>query len=137
MARAQLRHGVVADPRQVEPDVAGREVLDRRIGQRDDLAIVTELVHLAETLIEIEQLFDAAQPRPDIAELRPEAAHLLEELVREDVAVDVDDRVVGHGESPDHTLGVMAGLVPAIHVFATAKKDVDARDKPGHDVERF
>ena len=29
---------------------------------------------------------------------------------------------------------VMAGLVPAIHVFATVrKKDVDARDKPGHD----
>jgi hypothetical protein len=27
---------------------------------------------------------------------------------------------------------VMAGLVPAIHVFA-AKKDVDARDKRGHD----
>jgi len=29
---------------------------------------------------------------------------------------------------------VMAGLVPAIHVFgATGKKDVDARDKRGHD----
>src|SRR5438477_194452 len=29
---------------------------------------------------------------------------------------------------------VMAGLVPAIHVFgSTAKEDVDARDKPGHD----
>jgi hypothetical protein len=35
----------------------------------------------------------------------------------------------------------MAGLVPAIHVLATfpeerrgfPKKDVDARDKPGHD----
>jgi hypothetical protein len=28
----------------------------------------------------------------------------------------------------------MAGLVPAIHVFARdVKKDVDARDKPGHD----
>jgi hypothetical protein len=29
----------------------------------------------------------------------------------------------------------MAGLVPAIHVLAAAKKDVDARDKPGHDEE--
>jgi hypothetical protein len=29
---------------------------------------------------------------------------------------------------------VMAGLVPAIHVFGPRrKKDVDARDKPGHD----
>jgi hypothetical protein len=29
---------------------------------------------------------------------------------------------------------VMAGLVPAIHVLQTGdKKDVDARDKPGHD----
>jgi hypothetical protein len=28
----------------------------------------------------------------------------------------------------------MAGLVPAIHVLASnAGKDVDARDKPGHD----
>jgi hypothetical protein len=28
----------------------------------------------------------------------------------------------------------MAGLGPAIHVFlAVAAKDVDARDKPGHD----
>jgi hypothetical protein len=28
----------------------------------------------------------------------------------------------------------MAGLVPAIHVLQTVdKKDVDARDKPGHD----
>jgi len=31
--------------------------------------------------------------------------------------------------------GVMAGLVPAIHVFLAEghKKDVDARDKRGHD----
>jgi hypothetical protein len=30
----------------------------------------------------------------------------------------------------------MAGLVPAIHVFASKKKeDVDARDEPGHDEE--
>jgi hypothetical protein len=27
----------------------------------------------------------------------------------------------------------MAGLVPAIHVFSAHKKDVDARDKRGHD----
>ena len=31
-------------------------------------------------------------------------------------------------------LSVMAGLDPAIHVFAWAStQDVDARDKPGHD----
>jgi hypothetical protein len=28
---------------------------------------------------------------------------------------------------------VMAGLVPAIHVFSLRRKDVDARDEPGHD----
>jgi len=27
----------------------------------------------------------------------------------------------------------MAGLVPAIHVLPLATKNVDARDKPGHD----
>jgi hypothetical protein len=32
----------------------------------------------------------------------------------------------------------MAGLVPAIHVLVTAsKKDVDARDKPGHDEHMY
>jgi hypothetical protein len=31
----------------------------------------------------------------------------------------------------------MPGLVPGIHVFAAAyKKDVDGRDKPGHDNDR-
>jgi hypothetical protein len=34
-------------------------------------------------------------------------------------------------------LSVMAGLDPAIHAFlADEKKDVDARDKPGHDEGR-
>jgi hypothetical protein len=28
----------------------------------------------------------------------------------------------------------MAGLVPAIHALPRATKNVDARDKPGHDV---
>jgi hypothetical protein len=30
----------------------------------------------------------------------------------------------------------MAGLVPAIHALSVGKEDVDARDKPGHDVVR-
>jgi 2-oxoglutarate/2-oxoacid ferredoxin oxidoreductase subunit beta len=28
---------------------------------------------------------------------------------------------------------VMPGLVPGIHVFLSWSKDVDGRDKPGHD----
>jgi hypothetical protein len=28
---------------------------------------------------------------------------------------------------------VMAGFIPAIHVFSCAPQDVDARVKPGHD----
>jgi hypothetical protein len=31
----------------------------------------------------------------------------------------------------------MAGLVPAIHVFSHLKKDVDARDKRGHDEDTW
>jgi hypothetical protein len=32
---------------------------------------------------------------------------------------------------------VMPGLVPGIHVFLSCRdKDVDGRDKPGHDEER-
>jgi hypothetical protein len=27
----------------------------------------------------------------------------------------------------------MPGLVPGIHVFSRVKKDVDGREKPGHD----
>jgi len=30
----------------------------------------------------------------------------------------------------------MAGLVPAIHVLAAIKKDVDARHKAGHDEQQ-
>jgi hypothetical protein len=30
---------------------------------------------------------------------------------------------------------VMAGLVPAIHVYKTLPQDVGARDKPGHNGE--
>jgi hypothetical protein len=35
----------------------------------------------------------------------------------------------------NHLFAVMAGLVPAIHAFLAEgpKKDVDARDKRGHD----
>jgi hypothetical protein len=33
-----------------------------------------------------------------------------------------------------YSFHVMAGFMPAIHVFlATLKQDVDGRDKPGHD----
>ena len=108
MLRAQFGHRIVADAREAQADVAGREILDRRIGQRDDLAVVAELVHLAEALVEIEQLLHAAQPRPDVAEPRRDAIHLLEELVREDVAVDVDDRVAGH----DAHLGSQRSRLP-------------------------
>jgi hypothetical protein len=31
---------------------------------------------------------------------------------------------------------VMPGLVPGIHVLGRRKKDVDGRDKPGHDEKR-
>ncbi|MCP1746623.1 hypothetical protein ABIF65_008717 [Bradyrhizobium japonicum] len=35
--------------------------------------------------------------------------------------------------SPRHAQIVMAGLVPAIHGLIRRAKNVDARDKPGHD----
>jgi len=39
--------------------------------------------------------------------------------------------------NPDrHSLLVVPGLVPGIHVFLFCK-DVDGRDKPGHDGEYF
>src|SRR5262245_46624783 len=96
MARGELRHGVVADAREVEPDLAVGKVFDRRIRQRDDLAVIAELIHLAEALVEIEQLFDAAQPRGDVTEPRRDAVHLLEELIGKDVTVDIDNCVPGH-----------------------------------------
>jgi hypothetical protein len=38
-----------------------------------------------------------------------------------------------HPRNKDEPLNVMAGLVPAIHVFRHRKQDVDARHKAGHD----
>jgi len=61
------------------------------------LAVIAELVHLAKALVEIKQLFDPTQARPDIAEARRDAVHLLEECIREDVTVDVDDCFLRHG----------------------------------------
>ncbi|QOG16225.1 MULTISPECIES: hypothetical protein [Bradyrhizobium] len=37
------------------------------------------------------------------------------------------------GEVQGGVHDVMAGLDPAIHAFAQSTKNVDARDKPGHD----
>jgi len=37
---------------------------------------------------------------------------------------------MGNGRSP---IGVVPGLVPGIHNFDIKDKDVDGRDKPGHD----
>jgi hypothetical protein len=43
--------------------------------------------------------------------------------------------MAGHSRPKDGVAS--ARLCPAIHVFASAKKDVDARVKRGHDVERL
>jgi hypothetical protein len=37
------------------------------------------------------------------------------------------------GSDPLQSKLVVAGLVPAIHVFCAYRQDVDARDKRGHD----
>jgi hypothetical protein len=34
-------------------------------------------------------------------------------------------------------LFVMPGLDPGIHVLRTGSKDVDGRDKPGHDAAKY
>jgi len=38
-----------------------------------------------------------------------------------------------HRQAQSIALGVMAGLVAAIHDLPRGSKNVDARDKPGHD----
>ena len=83
--------------RQLEADGAGREVLDRRVRQRDDLAVVAELVHLAKALVEIEQLLHAAQPRRRCCRAAARCGSSPGRILRDDVAVDVDDGIIGHG----------------------------------------
>jgi hypothetical protein len=90
MLRAQFRHGVIADARKPRASRTGRDVLDRRVRQRDDLPIVAEGIHLAESLAEIEQLGDGAQPLAQIFGLRRHLGHFLKELLGVDVAIDVD-----------------------------------------------
>ena len=86
----------LAIARQRQPGAAGGEILDRRIGQRDHLAVIAELVHLAKARVEIVDLGHAAQPRRDIAELRRGLVHLLEIALRRDVAVKIDERIGAH-----------------------------------------
>ena len=88
MLLAKLRHGVVGDARQRQA-LAGRgEILDRRIGQRDHLPVVAELVHFLEPRIEVVDLAHAAQPGRDIAELWRDLVHLVEKAGGRDVAVE-------------------------------------------------
>ena len=45
-----------------------------------------------------------------------------------------DEFSVAYAAATERARSVMAGFIPAIHVLGSAaKKDVDARDKPGHD----
>jgi hypothetical protein len=41
--------------------------------------------------------------------------------------------VISVGYGAQSSLSVMAGLVPATHALLRRAKNVDARDKPGHD----
>ena len=88
---AQLRHRVVGDARELRRGLALRDLLQRRVGQRDHLRVVADLVHLGKAQIEIEQLLHAAQPRADVLQPGRDARHLPEEAIRENVRVDVED----------------------------------------------
>jgi hypothetical protein len=91
--RTEFRHGVIADPRQCRDILSRADVLDRRIGQRDHLSVVADLVHLAKTRIQIEQLGDRAQPLSDILNARRNPRHFLKEPLGENMRIDVDGTV--------------------------------------------
>ena len=63
MARAELGHGVVADPR--EPFAGSPDAMSSSdgFGQRDDLPVLAQLVHRGESRVEIEQRHHPAQSR--------------------------------------------------------------------------
>ena len=88
----QLGHRIVGRFAQLGRHLLGGDVLDRRIGQRDDLAVaLARDVHLAETQVEIEYRLHASQACADRAELRGSLGEGLEERIGKDVRVDVDD----------------------------------------------
>src|SRR5262249_39885451 len=66
-----------------------------------DLPIVAVLVHLTKAQVEVEQLFDVAQPLADVGEVGRDTGHLLEKPVGKDVAIDVDQRMPGHVVLPN------------------------------------
>src|SRR5512144_1956216 len=91
MLPAKLRKRVIGDACEVEADIGRRDVLDRGIRQRDDLAVVAEFVHFLEAGIKVEQLGHAAQPFSDIFEVWCGLGHFPEKAVRIDVTIDVDN----------------------------------------------
>jgi hypothetical protein len=62
--RTEFRHGVIGDPRQCRDILSRADVLDRRIGQRDHLSVVADLVHLAKARIQIDSLVTARSRCP-------------------------------------------------------------------------
>jgi hypothetical protein len=85
------------------------EILDRRVRQRNHLAVIAERVHLGKARVEIVNLAHAAQPGGDVAELWRNFVHLVEEASRRDVAVKVDECPVGHGNLPQSHLSPPRG----------------------------
>ena len=66
MFPTQFGHRVVGDAGEIQTDIRPSDILDGRVGQRDDLPIVAEFVHLLETRVEVEELGNAAQPLADV-----------------------------------------------------------------------
>ena len=102
MFAAQFAHCVIRNAGELYTLGWTGNVLDCRIWQRDNLPVLAELVHFLEARVEIEQFSDAAQPLADILELGRDPGHFLEKALREDVAVDIDDRA--HGFPPVSSL---------------------------------
>ena len=90
MLAAKLGHAVIRHLRQLDRLRRRGESLDRRVGQRDDLAIILHLVHRPEARLEIPDIAHGLHALGD-AEVGAHRVDRARDLRRQDVGIDIDE----------------------------------------------
>ena len=90
----QLRHRVVGDPCELRPRGRVGNVLERRVGKRNHLPVLAELVHQPEADVEVVDHLHLLHPLADVLEPRRGFRHVAVEIAGKDVGVDVDRHVL-------------------------------------------
>ena len=96
MPPADVRKPVIGDARQLRGALGRPQQFERRIGERQHLAVVAELIEQLETRVEVPQRRQLGK-RGGGRVIRHELPQFLEVSRRQEVVVDVEDQLKAPG----------------------------------------